>query len=1266
MAAVREDVVKIGFDVDMAELKKLNGALDDTKQILTGGMGNDAFDEMVKESKKAAEGVEGIKEGLDGIKPDGLEDTNDALGKTKKEGEKAHDKLKQIANQSFGKAVSGLKSIVTTLGKVGIAAGKMLAKGIAAGAAGVGALVAQSVKNYADYEQLVGGVDTLFKDSSGTVQKYADNAFKTAGLSANDYMSTVTSFSASLIQSLGGNTGAAAELANMAIIDMSDNANKMGTDMGSIQDAYQGFAKQNYTMLDNLKLGYGGTQEEMKRLLADAQKLSGQKFDISSYADVVKAIHVIQENMGIAGTTAKEASETISGSWSSLKSAWSNTLTALILGGDDFDRCIDNLVDSAKTFGKNIMPAIQKALDGVGALITELAPMLEKELPGIIKNLLPPLLKAATSLVKGLIVALPDIISTLIDELPTILSEVWSACKDAFGEIPGMAKAEAFFGKLKTWFTDNAATIKKLVPAILGVVFALKLFNKIKGITGLFGGGGGAGGGGFFGSLANMNTGVVLKGLGNLAIIIGGLAALAALLMWAAPYMAKLSDLKSIGEVLLVMGLVGLLGTAMTKLSGSVGMIPVATVAKGLANIAIVMVGFGALAAVLMWLAPYMAELSDIQTLTQIIIIIGGVGLVGSALAALAGIVGMIPIQAVLMGLVGIAAVLAGFTLIAVAFGALTKVDGFTDLLETGGEVLADICGIIGDMAGSIVGGFAEGVTDSLPAIGENLSAFATAVKPMLDTFSSVDATGFSDFATAMAAFVAVIAGDALVNAITGGVDYAGLGTNLNTMASNMSGFFSTIMTLPEGGFEKATALFDCLAGIKGMPKEGGVVGWFQGEVDFTKIATGITQLAGAAGAFTTIQAIPDEAMTKMSTLFDTLAGIKNLPDDNGVVGWFMGSVDFNKIATGIETLASDGMITAIGKIQAIPAAGFTALTNLFNAIADIKELPSEGGVKSWFTGDTSTTLTNITSKLPGVATDVATFFANLGGITDFTPIKSLFETLGGIEIDTDAADEGFLGLGKSDLETIGSGLSSFATSAKTFFDTINGLSLENLNGFFDTLGTAGDLPDTLSTLDSSVGTSLSNLVTTADTKLTELKGKFSDRLGEIVALMNTTATAMYSSGVAIMQGVNNGMESMRATLVATAASIAAAIQAAFDVTLDINSPSRETYNSGVFVGEGYDLGMQSKIPDLEATASKMGEASIPYANHYSPDSDSSTVTTNRTSTETVTISPTFNLTVSGTQDDRATARKVKQWVNDAMNEFFESLDRKTPEPREA
>lgn len=230
MSVVREDVARINVKVNgLSDLNDLNDGLDEAKK-LANSIGGDALDELVKGSKKAADGMEDV-----------TEESEDAL-----------EKLKKISKQKFDKTVSGLKSIASTLGKVGIEAGKLLAKGIAVGVAGVGALVAKSITNYAEYEQLVGGVDTLFKDMSGTVQKYADEAWRTAGLSANDYMSTVTSFSASLIQSLGGNTAEAAKLANQAIIDMSDNANKMGTDISSIQDAYQGFAKQNYTMLDNL------------------------------------------------------------------------------------------------------------------------------------------------------------------------------------------------------------------------------------------------------------------------------------------------------------------------------------------------------------------------------------------------------------------------------------------------------------------------------------------------------------------------------------------------------------------------------------------------------------------------------------------------------------------------------------------------------------------------------------------------------------------------------------------------------------------------------------------------------------------------------------------------------------------------------------------------------------------------------------------------------------------------------------------------------
>lgn len=263
-------------------------------------------------------------------------------------------------------------------------AGAFAAAYAAAGAAVVG-LTKTAVENYADYEQLVGGVETLFKDSADTVMDYANAAFETAGLSANAYMETVTSFSASLLQSLGGDTEKAAEKANMAIVDMSDNANKMGTDMASIQNAYQGFAKQNYTMLDNLKLGYGGTKEEMQRLLTEAQKISGIKYDISSYSDIVDAIHVIQTEMGITGTTAKEASTTIQGSVNAAKSAWTNWVTGLADNSQDFGQLTENLVNSVVTAGENIIPRIEETLpnvvNGLNVLISTAVDMLPDLLP---------------------------------------------------------------------------------------------------------------------------------------------------------------------------------------------------------------------------------------------------------------------------------------------------------------------------------------------------------------------------------------------------------------------------------------------------------------------------------------------------------------------------------------------------------------------------------------------------------------------------------------------------------------------------------------------------------------------------------------------------------------------------------------------------------------------------------------------------------------------------------------------------------------------
>lgn len=311
---------------------------------------------------------------------------------------------------------------------------KAMASAIKEATAALVDLGKQSIMGFAEQEQLIGGVDTLFKESSAQVQQYANEAYKTAGLSANEYMETVTSFSASLLQSLGGDTAAAAQKADQAITDMSDNANKLGTDMTSIQNAYQGFAKQNYTMLDNLKLGYGGTKQEMERLLADAEKLSGVKYDISSYADIVDAIHVVQTEMGITGTTAKEAATTIQGSANAMKSAWSNLLTGMSNENLNLDTLVQNVIDSVNTFADNLIPRLQimlpRFVQGLTQLISDMIPYVAPAL----ELLLPSLVEGVGGLVSGIVQALPAaveaitaVIPMLVEQLTILLPQIISA-----------------------------------------------------------------------------------------------------------------------------------------------------------------------------------------------------------------------------------------------------------------------------------------------------------------------------------------------------------------------------------------------------------------------------------------------------------------------------------------------------------------------------------------------------------------------------------------------------------------------------------------------------------------------------------------------------------------------------------------------------------------------------------------------------------------------------------------------------------------------
>ena len=325
-----------------------------------------------------------------------------------------------------------LKGGLATAAKIGGAA-------IAAAGAAAVAITKQAVENYGEYEQLVGGVETLFKSSADTVMQYAANAYQTAGMSANEYMTTVTAFSASLLQSMGNDTDAAAEKANLAITDMSDNANKMGTDMELIQNAYRGFAKSNYTMLDNLALGYGGTKEEMQRLLDDANALNAAQgnytnYTIDSYADIVDAIHTVQTEMGITGTTQLEASTTIQGSIASMKAAYDNFITGLGDENADMAELITNLLGSTVTVAENLLPVVERILENIGVVVQEKGPEMIEKFVGYAIEKLPQVIelgmKMVLAIVSGLADNLPQIVRSVLDMMATIVKTFVSSLPD--------------------------------------------------------------------------------------------------------------------------------------------------------------------------------------------------------------------------------------------------------------------------------------------------------------------------------------------------------------------------------------------------------------------------------------------------------------------------------------------------------------------------------------------------------------------------------------------------------------------------------------------------------------------------------------------------------------------------------------------------------------------------------------------------------------------------------------------------------------------
>ena len=394
---------------------------------------------------------------------------------------------------------AGFAKVLGGAGQVVAGAAKLTAGAVAAGSVAVAGLVKTATDSYGEYEQLVGGVETLFGSKFDSVEEYAAgvglsleeagstweqyqarqqevldnaaNAYQTAGMSTNEYMETVTSFAAALNNSLGENAWQSAAYADQAITDMADNANKMGTSMEAVQNAYMGFSKGNFTMLDNLKLGYGGTKTEMERLMRDAEQMEGYiegSLSIDSFADVVEAIHIVQENMGITGTTAKEASTTIQGSLATLKASWENVLTGMGDKDADLGGLIDNLVQSAQTFIGNMLPIIEQALTGISQMIAQLAPVIAAELPSLLQSILPMLMTSGAQIIQtlaeGIIAAIPELMPAITD-LIINLSEMLVTMLPQIIEVGAQVILQLALG--------IAEALPELIPTIIDVILTI-------------------------------------------------------------------------------------------------------------------------------------------------------------------------------------------------------------------------------------------------------------------------------------------------------------------------------------------------------------------------------------------------------------------------------------------------------------------------------------------------------------------------------------------------------------------------------------------------------------------------------------------------------------------------------------------------------------------------------------------------------------------------------------------------------------------------
>lgn len=963
---IREDVIKLSIDTDLKALTELQDEINDLKKKLTGDMGSDALDDLKESTEDAIKPVKNLKEQAKEV----VERVTE-IGK--KAATSAFNGLKKVVGVSFNALKNAIKTTSTKLTELGKKAAtsaynglkkvagisfKALTAGLGSAATGLGVVIGKSLNLAGELEQNIGGAESVFGDLGDTISEMTAvfHSYDSATGKTKKTTESLEKISADAYKTMG-----------LSQSDYLATVNKMGSLMqGSGLDAQTSLSLSSEAMqraadvasimgvdvdmaMESIAGAAKGNFTMMDNLGVKMDATTIEAYALSkgiktAYAKMDNATKVqlamqmfLEKTAYATGNYAKE-NDTYAGSLQTVKGAWTNLLGALATG-ENLDIHIENMVGSVEAFGKKAIPMAEKALAGIGTVIEKLAPIIADKLPDLVEKLLPPLIKAAVKLISGLIKSLPSIVKTVINELPFVVKEIGTAIAEAFGtKFPAL---ENFGNAIK----DNAQRIAKYVGYIIAAFAGLKVLTKIVPlVTGIFGKSKGGGENNFlanlgkqFANLGNINTGKIALGLANLAIIIGGISVL--------------------------------------------------TIAVA-----------GA-----MWL---LKKFSSPKEILQMVGLIGALGAVGMALAFFAGIIGAIPIPVVLLGLANLALVLGGITLLIEAFGLLTKIPGFTEFLEIGGQVLVQICNILGEMVGALAGGLIEGLSSALPTLGENLGKFGENIKPLFTAMSGVDMGGVASFFVALVGLLAIATGNEIINGIKaffggGESSLAKLGTQLSDFATNAQGFFATVSTLPENGFTNATKLFECLGGVKSLPKKGGVVGWFTGNINYTSLANGLGQLASekVTGFFTAVSGLKQNGFDSAAKLFECLANMKSLPKEGGVVGWFSGSVNYANIAKGLGQLSSDGVMNFFTKLGGVKKSAFENVKLFFESLSGIGDLPSEGGWWQKITGDKSTALSNIATEIENFSTKSESFFKqinslNLGNLNGLWKSLSKAETV--------------------------------------------------------------------------------------------------------------------------------------------------------------------------------------------------------------------------------------------------------------------------------